>query len=154
MNYEYYEYSKRNITTSNIYSILSIALTKVISRSKYFILVESENSVEEDNDKYYTNSPWLEHELEIFNLIAQHTNIYKEKRLFTEQYAAESAKPISFKWIREYNLREEYFSFLKNEDLDLIKKAKESENKFEKIDECLLQNYKKISLKKDKPLFF
>lgn len=150
----YYRYSQRNSTTANIYSMLSIALTKVISKSKYFILVESENSIIEDKNKFYTNSPWLELEIEIFNLIAQYTNIYKEKRLLAEQYADESAKYISFKWIREYNLREEYFSFLKNEDLDLIKKAKESENKFEKIDKCLLQNYEKISLKKNKSSFF
>lgn len=141
MNYENYEYSKRNITTSNIYSMLSIALTKVISRSKYFILVESENSVEEDNDKYYTNSPWLEHELEIFNLIVPYGNIYSE---ITKTFTECMNKSMSYKWSREFDIKQKYFSSLKNEDLELLEKEKNKKEKnLEIIDECLLKNYKK-----------
>lgn len=154
-----YSYDSRNITTANMYSMLSIALTKVISRSKYFVLVKSEDLYKEiskygfflDNTienkhKKYTISPWLEYEIEIFNLIVPYNEFHKNyPRKISENIGIESKN--SHIWKREYNIQEKYFSFLKENDLNEIKeyydsfKEKLEKEKLEKkLDKYLINN--------------
>lgn len=149
-----YSYDLRNTTTSNMYSMLSIALTKVIGRSKYFILVKSEdlykeisnygfypNNTIENKSKKYTTSPWLEHEIEIFNLIVPYNKFHENYlRKIAESFGTESKD--SYIWEREYNLKEEYFSFLKLSDLNEMNNYCSKVESERKLDECLINNYK------------
>lgn len=152
-NKNLYSYKLRNITTANIYSMLSIALTKVIGKSKYFILVKSEAVYKEvkpasnnETSKKYTTSPWLEHEIEIFNLIIKYDEFHKKySSKINENIGAESQ---SVSWQREYNIENKYFSFLYEDDLIELKECyylkglcpKEILEK--KLEEYLINNYK------------
>lgn len=128
-----YSYEKRNITTTNIYLMLSTALAKVINNSEYFIIIKSKNSYNKINNKYYTTSPWLQYEMEIFNLIAPYKSIYTPQ-IITASMESES---MLLTWRGEYDINNSYFSILTLNDLKNLKENKKNLNDFLKL------NYKK-----------
>jgi len=84
----YYDYEKRNKSTSHIYLMLNLALIKMIENCKYIIFLNSPNSIKinenNQNQDYVTFSPWINSEIAISNLIFN-----KEKqKIVTESFEA------------------------------------------------------------------
>ena len=83
----YYDYNKRNYSTSHVHALLSTALTNMIHKTNYFIFIDTSNNIKnlkENNKK--TSSPWIYHELEISRIIDE---AIKET---TKYFSAESIK--------------------------------------------------------------
>ena len=65
-----YYYNMRNLTTSHVHAILSMALLDTIRRSKYCIFIESAESVPLTSKlKKETLSPWLYEEIKFMQLL-------------------------------------------------------------------------------------
>ena len=62
-----YNYKKRNLSTGHVHSMLSTAIFKQISKSKFVFFLRTQNSVptitSSMNDKTSTNSPWIYEEI-------------------------------------------------------------------------------------------
>ena len=71
----YYDYTKRNFTTTHVHLLLISALAEIISKVPIFIFVKSDNaisfSVKEPRKKIYTDSPWIYTEFLFFKLFFQ-----------------------------------------------------------------------------------
>lgn len=72
----YYSYPKRNISTSHVHMMLSVALTKMIDRCECFMLVKTPESVKfskavEEVGEEKTLSPWIYAELEASRVIRE-----------------------------------------------------------------------------------
>jgi hypothetical protein len=66
--YMYY-YSKRNITTSNIHCMLTMALMKMMECCELVIFIDSNNSIKYEKDSKKTPSPWIYEEIEMANML-------------------------------------------------------------------------------------
>jgi hypothetical protein len=66
-----YNYEKRNYSTSHVYMMLSIALSKMIDKAEslFFYNTPSSITTESSIDEGSTNSPWIYHELQTSTLI-------------------------------------------------------------------------------------
>lgn len=110
-NKNLYDYELRNHSTSHVHMMLSVALMQMISKSKYFIFLDTPNSNEsnntliKNNDINKTNSPWIYNELMITKII---DDIIKSIKA-TESVKYFSEIPISYKidteHLKEVNLK-------------------------------------------------
>lgn len=69
----YYNYSKRNFSTSHVHSMLSMAILEMIASCKSFIFIESDESVDYNQLKQSgtkTLSPWLYQELRYVRMLS------------------------------------------------------------------------------------
>ena len=101
----YYDYTKRNFSTTHVHLLLISALAQIISKTPIFIFVESDNtisfSVKESEKKIYTDSPWIYTELLFFKLFFQDVSY----QIVNESY--DESEKLNIR--REINL-----NFLKN----------------------------------------
>ena len=101
----YYDYTKRNFSTTHVHLLLISALAQIISKTPIFIFVESDNtisfSVKEFEKKIYTDSPWIYTELLFFKLFFQDVSY----QIVNESY--DESEKLNIR--REINL-----NFLKN----------------------------------------
>ncbi len=110
-NKNFYDYELRNHSTSHVHMMLSVALMQMISKSKYFIFLDTPNSNEsnntliKNNDINKTNSPWIYNELMITKII---DDIIKSIQA-TESVKYFSEIPISYesntKHLKEIDLK-------------------------------------------------
>ncbi|MCT4673679.1 MAG: hypothetical protein N4A37_10620 [Prolixibacteraceae bacterium] len=71
----YYDYEKRNFTTSNVHMMLSTALTKMIDKIECLFFLNTPESISfKEGVRSSTLSPWIYSEIEISKLI-RHKNI-------------------------------------------------------------------------------
>ncbi|MDR3046240.1 MAG: hypothetical protein LBU51_01325 [Bacteroidales bacterium] len=72
-----YDYNMRNLSTSHVYMMLSVALSKMIYNTEALFFYNTQNSVtpndiiDDDSDK--TLSPWIYSELAMTNLVERRT---------------------------------------------------------------------------------
>ena len=66
--YMYY-YGKRNVTTSNVHCMLTMALMKMMECCELVIFIDSNNSIKYENDSKKTSSPWIYEEIEMANML-------------------------------------------------------------------------------------
>lgn len=81
----YYDYVKRNFSTSHVHTMLSMAMLEAIRRSELCLFIESDNSVTlEEGIKEQTLSPWIYAEnLYIRNIKPELPERYKRRELRT-----------------------------------------------------------------------
>lgn len=87
-----YDYNIRNYTTRNVYTILTVALIKMIDNLESMFFIKTPNSINLNNDK--TGSSWIYIELIASKLLKQKNleeyresiDIRSEKRLLQENY--------------------------------------------------------------------
>lgn len=89
-----YDYSKRNISTSNVHMILFSALINMIDSCECFLFLDTQNSIEDTARQSVTYSPWIMGELLVSSII-QKTNprpqTLHEARASTESFKEDSA---------------------------------------------------------------
>lgn len=101
-NKNFYDYELRNHSTSHVHMMLSVALMQMISKSKYFIFLDTPNSNEsnntliKDNDINKTNSPWIYYELIISKILCKIIENAKNNILATESLKHFSDISISY----------------------------------------------------------
>ncbi|MCD8875201.1 toll/interleukin-1 receptor domain-containing protein [Mammaliicoccus sciuri] len=81
-NSDSFDYSKRNISTALVHSILSNSLQMMIDRCDTFLFLNSDNINHltiEKYDKNYTTSPWIYTELLTANIILTNRLTYKSE---------------------------------------------------------------------------
>lgn len=110
-NKNLYDYELRNHSTSHVHMMLSVALMQMISKSKYFIFLDTPNSNEsnntliKNNDINKTNSPWIYNELMITKMLKS----YEPKFKYFSQESRKPEIPISYKidtkHLKEVNLQ-------------------------------------------------
>lgn len=94
-----YSYESRNHSTSHVHMMLSVALMQMISKCRYFIFLDTQNSNENNNtltkgsDINETNSPWIYNELMITKIL----KLYEPKDKYFAQESIKPAIPISYK---------------------------------------------------------
>jgi hypothetical protein len=99
-----YDYKKRNLSTSHVYMMLSVALSKMIYNTEVLFFYNTPNSITpdkviRDNDK--TLSPWIYSEIAMANLVQKRKPI--EHRLIKSM--TESTKNFSERKLEvEYNI--------------------------------------------------
>jgi hypothetical protein len=72
----FYDYEKRNYSTNHIYMLLSSSLMKMIDNCECLFFLKTPNSIKiSDSINSKTNSPWIYHEINSFNLIRKKTPI-------------------------------------------------------------------------------
>ena len=84
-----YNYQKRNYSTSHVYMMLSIALTKMIDKSEslFFYNTPSSLTIDSTINKNTTNSPWIYHELQTSKVIRHRPlSDYRKKRITKDAY--------------------------------------------------------------------
>lgn len=81
----YFDYEKRNFSTSHVHTMLSMAMLEAIRRSEFCLFIESDNSVTlEEGIKDHTLSPWIYAEnLYIRNINPELPERYKVRGLKT-----------------------------------------------------------------------
>lgn len=67
-----YDYDKRNISTTHVHMILSMALTEMINKTECVMFLNTPNSIVLEDEMNITNSPWIYNELVITKLIKKH----------------------------------------------------------------------------------
>lgn len=111
----FYDYTKRNFSTSHVHSMLNSAIGKAISKSKYIIFTSLKNN---PNYKPSTSdlevkilSPWIYQELNYFNLFNELqkniNNLYINKILLEDLQIQRSGDTSGLKEISINNLLEE-----------------------------------------------
>lgn len=89
-NSNYFDYQKRNYSTSHVHMMLTIALSKMIYNTECLIFLKTTKSVYPKDDipeknKMATLSPWIYTELEMTNLIEKRTlETHRKKRIIVE----------------------------------------------------------------------
>jgi hypothetical protein len=69
---KYYDYRKRNLSTSHVHMMLVMAIAKMMERSECLIFLNTPTSISPKNtikDKDYTASPWIYAELELSRMV-------------------------------------------------------------------------------------
>lgn len=97
-NSDSFDYSKRNISTTLVHSILSNSLQMMINQCDIFLFLNSENRKDltiEGYDKTHTTSPWIYTELLTANIILTNRMIYKSETVRSREILNE-AKNIYF----------------------------------------------------------
>ena len=115
-NKNLYDYELRNHSTSHVHMMLSVALMQMISKSKYFIFLDTPNSNENNNTLIKnsninkTNSPWIYNELMITKIMHE-TIENTRKNIYVKENSEYFSKkiPISYesntKHLKEVNLK-------------------------------------------------
>lgn len=118
----YYDYEKRNFSTSHVHMMLSVALGKVIDKCECVIFLNTANSVSTSSDVIInkTNSPWIyseicmsnimkktppkrySYETKSYNQIQENYNIIIEHILELSNFIDINKLHIN-QWIREHN---------------------------------------------------
>lgn len=86
----YFDYNKRNFTTSNVHMMLSTALTKMMDKAECLLFFNTPESISfEEGVKSSTLSPWIYSEIEISKLIRkkvlkEYRELEKSIRMFSE----------------------------------------------------------------------
>ena len=123
---KYYDYDKRNYSTSHVHMMLSIALAKMINQCETVFFLNSDNSITSIADEISckkTTSPWIYNELALANLIqVQSINRYRDKFL---KFASSS-----------YDKPNESSSLKIEYDVDKLLKGFTSISKID-LDECV-----------------
>jgi hypothetical protein len=97
---EYYDYNKRNYSTSHVHMMLGTALAEMIDRCECIIFVNTPQSIHaKDSEKgaqATTSSPWIYHELSTTKLLRRHSErrrnlFYKSQRATTESLTEDQA---------------------------------------------------------------
>jgi len=86
----YYDYNKRNFTTSNVHMMLSTALTKMMDKAECLFFLNTPESISfKEGVKSSTLSPWIYSEIETSKLIrhrklSEYRKIRRETRFFSK----------------------------------------------------------------------
>jgi len=78
---DYFDYDKRNRSTSHVHNMLSVALHKMIDNSECIFFLNTKNSIiKNENDLLkITESPWIYNELSTIEIIRKKTPDYLKK---------------------------------------------------------------------------
>lgn len=69
INRNFYDYDKRNYSTSHVHMMLSVALTQMIDNTECLFFLNTPNSITPDTIINKTESPWIYSEISISQLI-------------------------------------------------------------------------------------
>lgn len=134
-----YDYNMRNLSTSHVYMMLSVALSKMIYNTEVLFFYNTPNSITPDKvidtgDK--TLSPWIYLELAMTNLVKQRTP--KEHRLIESSFSAIEDFSVH-KLNVEYTINVAKLPIIDADFLSTWNKNGFSDNKYEALD-YLYQN--------------
>lgn len=92
----YYDYNKRNYSTSHVHMMLTIALTKMLYNTECLIFLNTPNSIYPKNDiptdySDATLSPWIYAEMEMTNFLKPQT---KEKHRIVQKAFSEGIEDL------------------------------------------------------------
>lgn len=89
-----YDYNKRNYSTSHVYMMLSMALTKMMDKAELVIFMGTENSIQPVSQtiSQTTKSPWIYSELVMTNLIRKKVPNRRIEKSFEKRAYNEAAK--------------------------------------------------------------
>lgn len=92
----YYDYNKRNYSTSHVHMMLTIALTKMLYNTECLIFLNTPNSIYPKNDiptdySDATLSPWIYAEMEMTNFLKPQT---KEKHRIVQKAFSEGREDL------------------------------------------------------------
>lgn len=129
-----FDYSIRNYTTSNVYTILSASLLKMINKCEAFFLYGTPNSIRISDSVHKTNSPWIYSELLFSSFIKKQAPERIAMQIHKSQSSLPSAMNESIKF--EYDIHINHLVSLNNIRLNNWKK-KYSFNSQEHPLDCL-----------------
>jgi hypothetical protein len=99
---DFYDYEKRNGSTSHVHMILSTALSKMIDNTECIIFLNTPNSISSNDVIKKTSSPWIFSELAMIDIVRRKTKKYHRDEI-------ESKKKSNFSESRQdSNLHIEY----------------------------------------------
>ena len=84
---KYYDYNKRNFSTSHVHTMLSMAILEMIARCESFIFIDSYESLDYSEFKetgVSTLSPWLYQELQYVRMLSTVQQPIIEQREFSD----------------------------------------------------------------------
>jgi hypothetical protein len=88
MDNGYFDYNKRNFTTSNVHMMLSTALTKMIDKTECLFFFNTPDSISfKEGVKSSTLSPWIYAEIETSKLIQHKKLSVYRKRIQTRSFS-------------------------------------------------------------------
>lgn len=124
---EYYNYQKRNLSTSHVHAMLSTAIVKVMDKSETVIFLNTENSIPKVDNVFsvnYTKSPWIYEEIIFASLLRQrHWSNHRDHSIFESvdqdlqveyNVPVSEMKEITLKMIRDW--KKEYDQWLVNKE--------------------------------------
>ena len=76
----YYDYTKRNYSTSHVHNMLSTALNTMIDKCECIIFLNTINSIKEEDAFKITESPWIYNELSTIKTIRRRVPEYLVNR--------------------------------------------------------------------------
>ena len=83
----FYNYQRRNFSTSHVHTMLSMAILEMIAQCRSFIFIESEESLDFNSLKEFglqTQSPWIFQELQYAQMLSfSHDKAINEERRFS-----------------------------------------------------------------------
>jgi hypothetical protein len=89
----FYNYEKRNGSTSHVHMILSTALSKMIDNTECIIFLNTSNSINSNDTINKTSSPWIFSELAMIDIVRRKTKKYHRDEIeskkivyFSENY--------------------------------------------------------------------
>lgn len=90
----YYNYKRRNYSTSHVHAMLSMAIMDIINKTDCCMFIDSRHSIElnhlKNTNKAQTLSPWLFEELSMIKALPRHLNRCREIKEFSK--AVDSAR--------------------------------------------------------------
>ena len=124
-NSTYFDYEKRNYSTSHVHMMLSIALSRMINDCEAVFFLNSDNSISlgDEISKERTASPWIYNELSLADIIEiRPINCYRDNFLQFSHRAYDSVNESSSLHIK-YEVDKLLKSFIPLTSLDLLKCA-------------------------------
>ena len=121
-NSTFFDYEKRNYSTSHVHMMLSIALSRMIDQCEaiFFLNSESSISLDEEVKKERTSSPWLYSELSLAAMVR-----VKSINQYRIEYRAYDIVNESMELYIKYNVNDILKKFISLSSDDLINCAKE-----------------------------
>lgn len=134
----YYNYSKRNYSTSHVHMMLSIALNKMIDKTECLFFINTPNSITTSSLIEKTESPWIYSEIAMSKLL-HHKELsrYRDTKIRTFAKGGKLSLNESF----EYELDLSHLTDIDNRDL--IKWIEEYNGEQYPLDVLYRQQYNK-----------
>ncbi|PEE68081.1 toll/interleukin-1 receptor domain-containing protein [Bacillus thuringiensis] len=110
----YYNYEKRNYSTSHVHTMLATALTHMIDKTEAIFFLNTPNSLSSTDVVDKTTSPWIYHELVTANLIQKKLLNEYRKQLIIKAFEAAEQQELEIRY--QVNTKDLYL--LGESDLD------------------------------------
>jgi len=101
-----YDYKKRNLTTSHIHAMLSMAILEIMDKTECIIFIDSEQSTKKNIfGKWETLSPWLYEETRFMRKLKPRVPERLQHKIITKAFTSESLEYVNDARTTDINIR-------------------------------------------------